>query len=208
MMRVAPEGRPFIAGAWIVVAALAWLAPWWLLLWLPIAIWVIAFFRDPVRPGARGENVAIAPADGLVVSITTIDEPAFVKERTNRVSIFMNVFDVHVNRYPASGQIEYKNYHPGRFGHAGTEKASLDNEQCSIGLATSRGKMLVRQIAGLVARRIITDHGVGDVAVQGERMGMIRFGSRVDIFLPVAARVLVQTGQRTQAGVTVVAQWD
>jgi phosphatidylserine decarboxylase len=208
MMSVAPEGKPFIAGAWIVVAALAWLAPWWLLLWLPIAIWVIAFFRDPVRPGARGENVVIAPADGLVVSVTTMDEPAFVKERTNRVSIFMNVFDVHVNRYPASGKIDYKNYHPGRFGHAGTEKASLDNEQCSIGIVTTRGKLLVRQIAGLIARRIITDHAVGDAAVQGERMGMIRFGSRVDIFLPVAARVLVQTGQRTQAGVTVVAQWD
>jgi phosphatidylserine decarboxylase len=207
-MPVAPEGKPFIAGAWLIAAALAWLAPSWLVLWLPIAIWVIAFFRDPVRSGPRGDNVVIAPADGLVVSITPMDEPAYVKERSNRVSIFMNVFDVHVNRYPASGRIEFKNYHPGRFGHAGTEKASLDNEQCSIGLVTARGKLLVRQIAGLIARRIITDQAVGDSAVQGERMGMIRFGSRVDIFLPMAARVLVQTGQRTQAGVTVVAQWD
>jgi len=208
-MHVAPEGKPFIAGAWIIAAALAWLAPWWVAaLWLAIAIWVVAFFRDPVRPGPRGDNIVIAPADGLVVGITTMDEPAFVKDRSNRVSIFMNVFDVHVNRYPASGRIEFKEYHRGRFGHAGTEKASLDNEQSSVGLLTARGKVLVRQIAGLVARRIVTDHSVGDSAVQGERMGMIRFGSRVDIFLPVAARVVVQTGQRTQAGVTVVAQWD
>lgn len=209
MIRVAPEGRPFIAGAWIIAALLAWLAPWWVAaIWMAIAIWVIAFFRDPVRDGPRGDNVVIAPADGKVVSIVPIDEPAFVGERTNRVSIFMNVFDVHVNRYPASGTIGYRHYVKGHFGHAGTEKASLDNEQSAIGLVTARGKLLVRQIAGLIARRIVTDHNVGTAVLQGERMGLIRFGSRVDIFIPLAARILVQTGQKTSAGVTKVAQWD
>lgn len=209
MIRVAPEGRPFIAGAWFIAAALAWFAPWWgVALWLPLAIWVIAFFRDPARNGPRGDNLVLAPADGQIVSVVTLDEPEFVAERSTRVSIFMNVFNVHVNRYPASGTVEYRKYHAGRFGHAGSEKASLDNEQSTIGLVTARGKLLVRQIAGLVARRIVTDGEVGATARQGERMGLIRFGSRVDIFVPSAARVLVQTGQKAVAGVTVVAQWD
>lgn len=209
MIRVAPEGKPFIAGAWFIAALLAAFAPWWaIVLWLPIAIWVIAFFRDPVRTGPRGENVLIAPADGLVVSVTNVDEPDYMKERAQRVSIFMNVFNVHVNRYPAGGVVEYRHYHEGRFGHAGTEKASLENEQSTVGMLTARGKILVRQIAGLVARRIVTDHQPGTTVEQAERMGLIRFGSRVDLFVPLTARVLVHTGDKTVAGATVVAQWD
>jgi phosphatidylserine decarboxylase len=115
---------------------------------------------------------------------------------------------VHVNRYPASGVVGYRHYHPGRFGHAADEKASLDNEQASVGLTTARGKVLVRQIAGLIARRIVTDHEVGTAVQQGDRMGMIRFGSRVDLIFAPEARVLVKTGDRTKAGETVVAQWD
>jgi phosphatidylserine decarboxylase len=208
-MRIAPEGWPFILVAWVIAALLALLAPLWAgLAWLPIAIWVVAFFRDPVRTGPRGNNVCIAPADGVVVSVVNVDEPAYVKDRTVRVSIFMNVFNVHVNRYPMNGTIEYRHYNSGSFGHAGTEKASLENEQSSIGLLTAQGRVLVRQIAGLVARRIVTDHEVGATAVQAERMGLIRFGSRVDIFLPVSAKVLLHTGDKTQAGATVVAQWD
>jgi phosphatidylserine decarboxylase len=206
---VAPEGRPFIAAAWFFAALLAWLAPWWVTgLWVVVAIWVIAFFRDPVRNGPRGDNLVIAPADGTIVSIVTMDEPAFIEARTTRVSIFMNVFNVHVNRYPSDGTVRYRHYVKGEFGHAGTEKASLENEQSTVGLETPRGKLLVRQIAGLIARRIVTDHAVGTKVHQGDRMGIIRFGSRVDIFIPVAARILVQTGQKTQAGLTEVAQWD
>jgi phosphatidylserine decarboxylase len=209
MIRVAPEGRPFILGAWLIAALLAAVAPWWLIaLWLPIAIWVIAFFRDPVREGPRGDNLLIAPADGVVVSVVGIDEPAYMKERSTRVSIFMNVFNVHVNRYPATGMVEYRHYNKGSFGHAGTEKASLENEQSTLGMATPRGRITVRQIAGLVARRIITDHQPGTQVEQAERMGIIRFGSRVDLFVPAAARVLVHSGDKTVAGTTVVAQWD
>jgi phosphatidylserine decarboxylase len=208
-MRIAPEGWPFIIGAWVIALVLGIFAPVWAAAaWIVIAIWVVAFFRDPIRTGPRGENVCIAPADGVVVSVMTVDEPAYVKDRTIRVSIFMNVFNVHVNRYPMSGTIEYRHYNKGSFGHAGTEKASLENEQSSLGILTAKGKVLVRQIAGLVARRIVTDHEVGTVAVQAERMGLIRFGSRVDIFLPVTAKVLVHTGDRTRAGATVVAQWE
>lgn len=207
-LRVAPEGRPFIAGAWFIAAILTGFAPWYAVLaWLPIAVWVVAFFRDPVRPGPRGDELVIAPADGEVVSVATVEEPDYLKGRALRVSIFMNVFNVHVNRYPVSGVIEYRHYNRGVFGHAGTEKASLENEQCSLGLATPKGPVLVRQIAGLVARRIVTDHDAGTQAVQGERMGLIRFGSRVDVFLPGNVSVLVRTGDVTRAGQTVIAQW-
>jgi phosphatidylserine decarboxylase len=215
-MRIAPEGRWFIVGAWIialglVVAAVrAGTSGWWVgaVVWLVLSVWVVAFFRDPVRGGARGTQYFLAPADGKVVSIVDVDEPAFLNGRATRVSIFMNVFDVHVNRYPTDGQVAYRHYNAGKFGHAGAEKSSLDNEQSSVGLDTPKGKVLVRQIAGLIARRIVTDHAVGEQVGQGQRMGMIRFGSRVDLFVPAGARVLVRVGDRTRAGVTVVAQWS
>jgi phosphatidylserine decarboxylase len=208
-MRVAPEGWPFILGAWTVALVVFLAAPRWAAVpAVLLAVWVVAFFRDPVREGPRGDNLVIAPADGRVVSVKVMDEPDYVKDRTTRISIFMNVLNVHVNRYPMSGTVEYRHYNKGEFGHAAAEKASLKNEQSTVGLATSRGRVLVRQIAGLVARRIVTDHEVGTVVVQGQRMGLIRFGSRVDVFVPATAKVLVQEGEKTVAGITVVAQWD
>lgn len=216
MIRTAPEGRWFIIGAWaiavaLVAAAAHWgHAGWWLAagLWSVLAVWVVAFFRDPERPGTRDPAFIVAPADGKVVAIVEIDEPAFFCDRAVRVSIFMNVFDCHVNRYPADGTVGYRHYNPGSFGHAADEKASLNNEQASVGLNTPHGKMLIRQIAGLVARRIVTDHQVGATVRQGERMGMIRFGSRVDLFLPLGTRVVVKPGDTTRVGVTVVAEWN
>jgi phosphatidylserine decarboxylase precursor-related protein len=216
MIRIAPEGRWFIAGAWVValgliVAAARTGAPGWIVaagLWSLLAVWVVAFFRDPERNWSRGDRLIVAPADGKVVSVIEVDEPAFLYGRAQRVSIFMNVFDCHVNRYPADGTVAYRHYNPGEFGHAGAEKSSLSNEQASVGLATARGKMLIRQIAGLVARRIVTDHEVGTVVHQGERLGMIRFGSRVDLFLPLGARVQARVGDTTRVGVTVVAEWS
>lgn len=208
-MRIAPEGWPFIALAWVLLATLAGFRLWVpAMLWLPVAVWVVAFFRDPVREGERGPDVAIAPADGKVVDVREVDEPAFVGGRALRICIFMNVFDVHVNRYPLDGTVAYRHYNPGKFLHAADEKASLDNEQSSVGLATAHGKVLVRQIAGLVARRIVTDHSIGTAVRQGERLGLIRFGSRVDLYLPVGARAAVAVGDRTTAGVTVVARWN
>jgi phosphatidylserine decarboxylase len=216
MIRTAPEGRWFIVGAWVIAAGLVGLAlrsgaaGWWAAaaVWTVLAVWVVAFFRDPERAWARGEPLVVAPADGEVVSLLEVDEPAFLGGRAVRISIFMNVFDCHVNRYPTDGTVAYRHYNPGKFGHAGAEKASLSNEQSSVGLDTRRGKVLVRQIAGLIARRIVTDHAVGTVVHQGQRMGMIRFGSRVDLFLPPGTRTLVQVGTRTRAGVTVVAEWS
>lgn len=208
-MRVAKEGWPFIAIFWAVLAlfwSLHWTVAFWV--WLPVAVWCIAFFRDPVRDGERGPNVVIAPADGKVVSIVDVDEPTFLGGRATRIAIFMNVFDVHVNRYPMDGTVSYRHYNAGRFGHAAEDKASELNEQSSVGLTTPKGKVLVRQIAGLVARRIITDHAPGTVVQQGARMGLIRFGSRVDVFLPTGTTVAVRVGERTQAGKSVIARWS
>ena len=209
MIRIAPEGRWFIVGAWAILALLAlsgrWLAA---AVWLPIAVWVVAFFRDPEPAGPRGADLILAPADGRVVAVADVDEPSFFGGTATRVSIFMNVFDCHVNRYPTDGTVAYRHYNQGRFLHAAGEKASLDNEQASIGLTTSHGKVLVRQIAGLIARRIVTDHSVGAAVQQGQRLGMIRFGSRVDLFLPRGTRVLVREGDKTRVGLTLVAQWS
>ena len=208
MMRVAPEGLIFIAIAWIGVGALAWFQLWiGVLLWLPVAVWVIAFFRDPVRDGPRGDELVLAPADGKVVSVIPIDEPTFVSGPATRVSIFMNVFNVHVNRYPSRGVVAHRAYVKGRFGHAGPEKASTDNEQSSTGEDTPRGRVLIRQIAGSVARRIVTDHSEGTEVAQAQRMGLIRFGSRVDVFVPAGVDILVKVGDKTRAAQTVIARW-
>lgn len=216
MIRTAPEGRWFIAASWAIALAvwfggLHFRSPgWWVaaVLATVLAIWVVAFFRDPERGGQRGDRLVLAPADGKVVSIIETDEPAFFHGRAVRISIFMNVFNCHVNRYPTDGTVQYRHYNRGKFGHAAAEKSSLDNEQSSVGLITHRGKVLIRQIAGLVARRIVTDHEVGTPVQQGQRMGMIRFGSRVDLFLPTGTRILVRTGDHTLVGETVVAEWN
>ena len=208
-MRIAPEGWPFIAAAWILTAVAAWL--WWpvaILLGI-LAVWVVAFFRDPLRAGPRGERYVLAAAEGHVVHVIETEEPMYVKERAVRISIFLSVFDVHVNRYPVDGTVELVNYNRGKFLHAADEKASLDNEQSSIGLHGPRGRVLVRQIAGLIARRIVTDAKPGARVTQGDRLGLIRFGSRTDVFLPLSAHpvVKVKPGDRVRVGGTVLAEY-
>lgn len=215
-MIFAREGRPFIAAA-LILALLAWglVVTRGGIVWTItativslLALWVAYFFRDPERTGQRGDRLVIAPADGRVVSVADVDEPAFLHSAAKRVSIFMNVFDVHVNRYPVSGTVRYVHYNPGKFLHAATDKASLENEQMSVGLE-ARGKhqrVLVRQIAGLIARRIANYSREGETVEQGERMGIIRFGSRVDLLLPPRTEVIVRPGDNTQAGTTVVAR--
>jgi phosphatidylserine decarboxylase len=180
----------------------------WLLAFLLtiLAIWVAWFFRDPERSGERGPDVVIAPADGRVVMITEVDEPSFLHGRAKRVSIFMNVFNVHVNRYPVSGIVRFVHYNPGKFLNAATDKSSLENEQMSVGIEASGRRILVRQIAGLIARRIANYSREGLHVEQGERMGIIRFGSRVDVFLPRDADVKVPVGVKTSAGTTVIAR--
>jgi phosphatidylserine decarboxylase len=138
--------------------------------------------------------------------ITEVDEPAFLHGRATRISIFMNVFNVHVNRYPVSGTVRFVHYNPGKFLNAAVEKSSLENEQMSVGIEEGTTRVLVRQIAGLIARRIVTYSREGERVEQGERMGIIRFGSRVDVFLPTRSLVLVRVGDVTLAGTTVIAR--
>jgi phosphatidylserine decarboxylase len=210
----AREGLVFIAIAALLATgtyALAlsrrswalWLAAFALTL---VALWVAYFFRDPERSGERGGGSVIAPADGRVVMITEVDEPAFLHGRATRISIFMNVFNVHVNRYPVSGTVRFVHYNPGKFLNAAVEKSSLENEQMSVGIEEGDTRVLVRQIAGLIARRIVTYSREGERVEQGERMGIIRFGSRVDVFLPTKSAVMVRVGDVTLAGTSVIAR--
>lgn len=213
-MSFAREGTVFIAGgaAVVVITILLALAlrswPLWVagVVLLIVTIWIAYFFRDPERTGPRGDHSVIAPADGRIVMITPVDEPDFVGGRAIRISIFMNIFNVHVNRYPVSGAVAYEKYNAGKFFNAAAEKASLENEQMSVGLEGAGQRVLVRQIAGLIARRIVTYARLGAPAVQGERMGIIRFGSRVDVFVPPNATILARIGQRPLAGTTVLAE--
>ena len=213
-MTFAREGIPFILIA-LGLAAIGFTAalmrrswPLWLVAFVltVLVIWVAYFFRDPERTGPRGRDLVISPADGRVIEVVEVDEPAFLQGRAIRISVFMNVFNVHVNRYPVSGRVAYVHYNPGKFLNAAAEKASLDNEQMSIGVQTERHRVLFRQIAGLIARRIVTYSRVGDDAEQGERMGIIRFGSRVDVFVPVGSTIRAKVGDRPMAGVTVLAE--
>ena len=213
-MNFAREGWTFIVVA-ALIAVVAYAAalnrrswPLWLLavVLTVLALWVAYFFRDPQRTGARGDHVVISPADGKVVMISRVDEPTFMHGPAMRVSIFMNVFNVHVNRYPVSGVVEYVERKSGRFLNAASEKSSLENEQSSIGILSGSDRILVRQIAGLIARRIVTDAKQGAHVQQGTRMGLIRFGSRVDVFVPLTAEITVKVGDASFAGVTEIAE--
>ena len=213
-MKFAREGLPFIAIGAVLALVATWWAfrrgawPFWLLavVMIIVAVWVAYFFRDPERSGERSDRVVISPADGKVVLITEVDEPAFIHGRAMRVSIFMNVFSVHVNRYPISGIVKYVQYNPGKFLNAAVEKSSLENEQRSVGIESGPYRILVRQIAGLIARRIVTYSREGERVEQGERMGLIRFGSRVDVFMPTDATIRVKVGELAIAGTTPVAE--
>jgi phosphatidylserine decarboxylase len=213
-LNFAREGYPFIGIATVIAVAAFALAlarrSWalWLLAIVitGLALWVAYFFRDPERTGERGTNIVVAPADGKLIMSTEVDEPAFVGGRATRLSIFMNVFNVHVNRYPVDGTVQYVHYNKGKFLNAAAEKSSLENEQSSVGIESGPYRILVRQIAGLVARRIVTYSQKGQHVKQGDRMGIIRFGSRVDVFLPTDAKLRVELGTLTSAGTTVLAE--
>ncbi len=213
-MNFAREGLLFIAIAAVVAAGgfafaisrrswALWLAAFVLLL---LALWVAYFFRDPERTGQRGPSLVVSPADGKLIMISEVDEPSFVQGRALRLSIFMNVFNVHVNRYPVDGVVKHIHYNKGKFLNAASDKSSLENEQMSVGIDNGRYRILVRQIAGLIARRIVTYSKVGESVKQGDRMGIIRFGSRVDVFIPVGSKVLGKLGDVTTAGVSILAE--
>lgn len=166
------------------------------------------FFRDPERTTSADGSTVIAPADGKVLSVREIADQEFIKGDAVQISIFMSPLNVHVNRHPVTGRVEYFKHFPGEFLVAFDEKASLRNERTHIGVVTPRGRVLFKQIAGFVARRIVAEVQEGDSAIAGSRFGMIRFGSRVDIILPRSATVNVKEGDRTVAGETVIAHFS
>jgi phosphatidylserine decarboxylase len=203
-----PDGWRFIAIALVLTALLFWWdAP---LGWLGLAgtAWCAYFFRDPWRVTPLGDGLVVAPADGRVASVGRAMPPAelgFGDVPMLRIGIFLNVFDVHVNRMPMAGRVVKRVYHTGKFLNASLDKASEDNERMALRLAADEGEIAVVQIAGLVARRIVCTVDEGQQVVAGQRFGLIRFGSRVDLYLPTDWAVLAVAGQRVIGGETVVA---
>ncbi len=207
--RLHPEGTPFVLGSALVTLLLGWL-------WMPLGIlgvivtlWMAYFFRDPDRVTPVRSGLVMSPADGEVSLIVEAPPPAELGMGTTpltRVSIFLNIFDVHIQRVPADGTVSALDYRPGAFVNAALDKASEDNERMSVRLTLNDGRDLaVVQIAGLIARRIKCTLKLGQVARAGERYGLIRFGSRVDVYLPPGVAPLVSVGQRAIAGETVIA---
>lgn len=169
-------------------------------------IMVVQFFRNPSRTTPKGEGLIIAPADGKVVVIENVEEGEYFKDQRKQVSIFMSPINVHVNRAPVSGKVLYQQYFPGKYLVAWHPKSSTENERTTAVIQMKNGtEILFRQIAGAVARRICWYLKEGDQVVQGDEFGFIKFGSRVDIFLPLTARVVVQPGQKTKGGKTIIA---
>jgi len=205
-----PEGYPFIGG--FALASLIFFWIWTPLGWIGTAltVWCALFFRDPKRVTPLREGIVVAPADGhvsMVVQAVPPQELGLGDQPLPRISIFMSVFNCHVNRSPASGRVDRIAYRPGKFINAELDKASEDNERNSLVIATTAGQIGVIQIAGLVARRIVCFVREGQSLTAGERFGLIRFGSRLDIFLPEGAKPLVAEGQTAVAGETVLADF-
>ncbi|MGB3721874.1 MAG: phosphatidylserine decarboxylase [Pacificimonas sp.] len=210
-----PEGTKFVVIAAAITLFLWFVVDWEILGWLMagITVWIWAFFRDPQRVTPDGDDLIVSPADGLVSHIVTVPAPrqlaaSGLLEQTSytRISVFMNVFDVHVNRAPVAGKVSRIVYVPGKFVNAELDKASEDNERQYFVIEKADGTRVgMTQIAGLVARRIVKFVREGQGVVAGERVGLIRFGSRVDVFLPSGYTPAVAVGQRAIAGETVLA---
>jgi len=165
------------------------------------------FFRDPERDIPEGEYLILSPADGTVIKITEVEEPYYFKSKVKRVSIFLSVFNVHVNRFPASGEVELVKYKPGKFLVALDHKASEDNEQSIIGIKHKKGKLLFKQIAGIIARRIVFHVNEGDSATAGDRFGLIRYGSRVDMFFPENVEIKVDIDDKVYGGESIIGEF-
>jgi phosphatidylserine decarboxylase len=210
-----PEGRKYVVGA-AAITFFAFLMHVQFLDWILVGltIWVAAFFRDPVRTTPHGDKLIVAPADGLVTMIARVPPPPELRggdgledSECTRVSIFMSVFDVHINRAPITGRIKRIAYVPGKFVNADLDKASEDNERQHFLIEGGEGlKFGMTQIAGLVARRILAFVREGDSVEAGQRIGLIRFGSRVDVYLPAGTSPKVLLGQRAIAGETILAE--
>ena len=204
---IAREGWPFIAitlGLALAVTALAdslWAAPLWL-----VFVFCVQFFRDPVRNVAGDAKSVVAPADGRIVAIEPVRD-TWLNRDAMKVSVFMNVFNVHSNRSPVDGEVKQRWYHPGKFVNADLDKASTENERNALWIRTADGHdVTCVQVAGLIARRILCYVEAGASLARGQRYGFIRFGSRVDVYLPPSARIKVTIGDKVHASTTLLAE--
>ena len=205
-MKIAPEGLPFVALAMVIAAASAYFSWRAFGVLLVLAIFVTAFFRDPFRDIPQGDHLVVSPADGKVVLIGPTPAGHAAGEDATQVSIFLSVFDVHINRAPIAGRITEVAYNKGEFLPAFDDKASLRNEQNRVFIEGPEGRVGFTQIAGLIARRIVFRKRAGDVVARGEQVGLIRFGSRTDVFLPRGSTLVVKIGDRVRGGSSVIAR--
>ena len=202
---IAREGWSFVAATVVVAAAAGWLIGWWSApIWLGV-LFVLQFFRDPPRQVPGDAHTVVSPADGRIVAVERARDP-YLERSAIKVSVFMNVFNVHSNRSPVDGHVQKRWYHPGRFINAAFDKASLENERNALWLRTIRGAdVTCVQVAGLIARRILCYVHEGDSLARGQRFGFIRFGSRVDIYVPEDANLVAALGDKVYATRTVIA---
>ncbi len=205
---IVKEGLPFVLGAGapaVLAAGLGWTGP--ALALGAVALFIAWFFRNPKRVAPPSFHAVVAPGDGKVIAVTEEYEPRFLKDQGIRVSIFLNIFNVHVNRIPCQGTVEGVAYQPGTFVPADRPDATLRNEQNALMIRTAQGvKVLCVQVAGLIARRIVCWVAPGDRVACGERYGLIRFGSRMDMFLPAGTKVRVTVGMQVKGGETILAE--
>jgi phosphatidylserine decarboxylase len=203
---IAREGWPFLGAALAVSAVASFLAGWWSLpCWLA-TLFILQFFRDPARAVPDDPLAVLAPADGRIVEVSRAQDP-YLKRDARKVSVFMNVFNVHSNRSPVDGIVKERWYFPGAFVNAALDKASLENERNAIWLRTPRGQdVTCVQVAGLIARRILCYVAPGSELARGQRFGFIRFGSRVDVYLPLDAEVKAAIGEKVYAAETILAR--
>jgi len=191
----------------VVLIIAGWfVSPWLALLFVILAIYTLAFFRDPERLAPSDENAVLAAADGTITDIIEIDEPDVVKTKMRRVGIFLSVFNVHTNRTPVAGRVIYREHRKGLCLDARRPDCSEKNESMTWAFQNSRATIVVRQLTGAIARRIVGWAKVGDELGRGERFGMIRFGSRTEVYLPLNASVVVKVGDRVAGGLTVIAR--
>jgi len=206
---IAREGWPFLIGAVAVAAGVTVFAGWlWSLFFWVVALFVLQFFRDPPREIPADPRAVLAPADGRIVTVERTQDP-YLKRDALKLSVFMNVFNVHSNRAPVDGTVQKVQYFPGKFVNADLDKASLENERNAVVLRRPDGQLVTSvQVAGLIARRILCYTKAGETLARGQRYGFIRFGSRVDVYLPLTARPRVTIGEKVSATLTVLAELD
>lgn len=200
------EGRWIFAILLMLALVSVVFLPWLALLWIALILYTFAFFRDPERVTPEDPDAVVAAADGVVADIVEIDESEVLKTRMKRVGIFLSVFDVHTNRAPIDGRVTYREHREGLCLDARSAECSNKNESMTWAFENPRATLIVKQLTGAIARRIVGWSKVGDELRKGERFGMIRFGSRTEVYLPLSATVLVKVGERVSGGATIIAR--